>query len=61
MLVEKKGLVMSNCTVVVRDMWTDEVLGRFTAETRDAAWDAAWAKFGWVDDEIDVKFFEEKE
>ena len=52
---------MRNFTVVVRDIWTDEELGRFTAETRDAVWDAAWAEFGWVDDEIDVKFFEETE
>ena len=53
---------MTNVTVVVRDMWTDEELGRFTAETSSAAWDAAWAEFGWNDEECaDVKFFEEKE
>jgi len=53
---------MQNFTVVVRDMWTDEELGRFTAETNNAAWDAAWKEFGWNEDECcDVKFFEETE
>ena len=53
---------MQKFTVVVRDMFTDEELGRFTADTNNAAWDVAWAMFGWNDEECcDVKFFEETE
>lgn len=53
---------MTSHTVVVKDMWSDAELGRFTAESQKAAWDAAWAEFGWNDGECcDVKFFEEME
>ncbi len=50
-------------TVVAIDMFTDEELGRFTAETKDAAWNAAWEEFGWNDlDWIgDVRFEERTE
>lgn len=50
-------------TVVAVDMFTDKELGRFTAETKDAAWDAAWAEFGWNDPDWlgDVRFEERTE
>jgi hypothetical protein len=36
-------------TVMVFDIWTDELLDRVSAPTSSEAWGNAWDKWGWPD------------
>jgi hypothetical protein len=49
-------------TVMVFDIWTDELLDRVSAPTSSEAWGNAWDKWGWPDCMgADVRFQEVKD
>jgi len=49
-------------TVMVFDIWTDELLDRVSAATSSEAWGKAWDKWGWPDCMgADVRFQEVKD
>jgi hypothetical protein len=60
MLVQKEEVEIMR-TVLVFDIWTDELLDRVSAPNSSEAWGNAWEKWGWPDGMgADVRFQEVK-